>query len=152
MTTVTAHKTFRFKTKTTWSSARRGVLSAAGKPDIIVGSPPEFKGAPDVWAPEELLISSVNTCIMLTFISLAQVRGVTAAGYESEAEGLLEHSEGLYRLTEVTVRPRITVNSEAEIAPARESIESAESHCFMSNSVRAKINVAAEVVVASERK
>jgi organic hydroperoxide reductase OsmC/OhrA len=106
------HKSFRFKTKTTWSSARRGVLSAAGKPNIVVGSPPEFRGEPDLWAPEELLISSVNTCIMLTFLTLAHARGVTAAGYESEAEGLLEHIEGTYRMSEVTVRPRITVNSE----------------------------------------
>lgn len=148
VTTAPVHKSFHFKSKTVWSSARRGVLSAAGKPNIVVGSPPEFRGEPDNWAPEELLISSVNTCIMLTFLTLAQARGVTAAGYESEAEGLLEHSEGLYRMTEMTVRPRITVNSEAEVARARECIESAESHCFMSNSVRAKVNVAAEVVVA----
>jgi organic hydroperoxide reductase OsmC/OhrA len=152
VTTAPIHKPFRFKTKTTWSSARRGVLSAAGKPNIAVGSPPEFKGEPDSWAPEELLISSVNTCIMLTFLTLAQARGVAVAGYESEADGLLENVEGLYRMTEVTVRPRITVNSEAEVAPARDSIESAESHCFMSNSVRAKVNVVAEVLVASGRK
>ena len=152
MTTAPVHKSFRFKTKTVWSSARRGLLSAAGKPNIVVGSPPEFRGEPDNWAPEELLISSVNTCIMLTFLTLAQAQNLTPAGYESEAEGLLEHSEGLYRMTEVTVRPRITVNSEAEVAPARDSIESAESHCFMSNSVRAKVKVVAEVVLASARK
>jgi len=34
------------------------MLSAAGKPDIVVGSPPEFKGEPDIWAPEELLVGS----------------------------------------------------------------------------------------------
>ena len=153
MTPAPIYKSFRFKAKTTWNSARRGVLSAAGKPNVVVGSPPEFRGEPDNWAPEELLISSVNTCIMLTFLTLAQARGVTAAGYESEAEGLLEHSDGLYRITEITVRPRITVNSEAEVARARESIDSADSHCFMSNSVRAKVNVVAEVVVvASGRK
>jgi len=62
MAPKTAYKSFRYKAKTTWSSARRGMLSAAGRPDVIVGSPPEFKGDPDIWAPEELLIGSLNTC------------------------------------------------------------------------------------------
>ena len=101
----TAYKSFRYKAKTTWTSGRRGLLSAVEKPNTIVGSPPEFKGEPGVWTPEELLIGSVNTCIMLTFLSLAQARGLTPAAYESEAEGLLENVEGKFRITEVTVRP-----------------------------------------------
>ncbi len=42
-----AYKAFRYKAKTTWSTARRGFLSAADKPKIVVGSPPEFKGEPE---------------------------------------------------------------------------------------------------------
>jgi organic hydroperoxide reductase OsmC/OhrA len=91
-----AYKSFHYQAKTTWSSARRGVLSAAARPDIIVGSPPEFKGSPDNWAPEELLVGSLNTCVMLTFLTLAQNHGLTPAGYEGEAEGLLENVEGKY--------------------------------------------------------
>ncbi len=85
------YKSFRYKANTAWSSARRGTLSASGKPNIVVGSPPEFKGEPDIWAPEELLVGgSVNTCMMLTFLTLAQAKGLTPVRYESEAEGLLE--------------------------------------------------------------
>jgi organic hydroperoxide reductase OsmC/OhrA len=51
------------------------MLSAAGRPNIVVGSPPEFKGEPDIWAPEELLVGSLNTCMMLTFLALAQAQG-----------------------------------------------------------------------------
>jgi organic hydroperoxide reductase OsmC/OhrA len=101
----TAYKPIRYRARTTWSSARRGQLSAAEKPTIIVGSPPEFKGEPNIWAPEELLVGSVNTCMMLTFLSLAEARGLIPAGYESEAEGLLENVEGKYCFTEVMVRP-----------------------------------------------
>src|SRR6516225_7749013 len=69
-----AHKSFHFRAKTTWSAARRAVLSAPGKPNVVVGSPPEFRGEPAHWAPEELLVASLNTCTMLTFITLAQAR------------------------------------------------------------------------------
>ena len=81
------YKSFRYKAKTTWSSARRGTLSAVGKPNVVVGSPPEFKGEADNWSPEELFVGSLNTCIMLTFFALAQARGLTPVAYESESEG-----------------------------------------------------------------
>ena len=152
METKRVYKAFRYKAKTTWSSARRGLLSAADKPNIVVGSPPEFKGEPNIWAPEELLVGSVNTCMMLTFLSLAQARGLIPTGYESEAEGLLENVEGKYRITEVTVRPHITVRGEAELELTREVMESVEAHCFISNSVKSKIKLVPEVVVARSPK
>jgi organic hydroperoxide reductase OsmC/OhrA len=124
------------------------MLSAAGKPNIVVGSPPEFKGEPDIWAPEELLVGSLNTCMMLTFLAFAQAQGLTPVGYESEAEGLLENVEGKYHITEVVVRPHVTIKSEAELEPARKTMESAEAHFFIANSINAKITLTPEFVVA----
>jgi organic hydroperoxide reductase OsmC/OhrA len=147
-----AHRLFHYEAKTTWSSARRGMLSAAGRPNIVVGSPPEFKGEPDIWAPEELLVGSLNTCMMLTFLTLAQARRLTPAGYESEAEGLLENVEGKYHITEITVRPRVTLKSKAELEPARKAMESVETHCFIANSITARVALIPEFVVASPPK
>jgi organic hydroperoxide reductase OsmC/OhrA len=148
METKRAYKSFRYNANTAWSSARRGTLSASGKPNIIVGSPPEFKGTPDIWAPEELLVGSVNTCMMLTFLALAHAKGLTPVGYESEAEGLLENVEGKYRITEVTVRPRVSLKSKADLEHAREIMENVEAQCFISNSIKSKVSLGAEFVVA----
>ena len=152
METKRSYKSFRYKANTAWSSARRGTLSASGKPNIIVGSPPEFKGTPDVWAPEELLVGSVNTCMMLTFLTLALAKGLTPVGYESEAEGLLENVEGKYRITEVTVRPRVCLKSQAELERAREIMENVEAQCFISNSIKSKVSLSTEFVVAPSPK
>ena len=100
-----------------------------------MGSPPEFKGEPGNWSPEELLVGSLNTCIMLTFLTLAQARGLTPAGYESDAEGLLENVEGKYRLTEVSVRPRVVVETDAQLEVGRKTMEGVEAQCFISNSI-----------------
>jgi len=124
------------------------MLSAVGKPSIVVGSPPEFKGEPGVWAPEELLVGSLNTCMMLTFLTLAQRQGLTPVGYESEAEGLLDNVEGKYHITEVTIRPRVTLKSETELELARKNMESVEAHCFIANSINARITLTPEFVVA----
>src|ERR1700745_483465 len=148
MATKTAHKSFRYKANTAWNSARRGTLSASGKPSIDVGSPPEFKGEPDIWAPEELLVGSVNTCMMLTFLTLAQAKGLTPVRYESEAEGLLENIEGKDRITGVIVRPRADLKDKAERERARAIMEGVESRCFISNSIKSKVSIAAEFVVA----
>src|SRR5215471_11693742 len=115
------HKSYRYKARTAWIGERRGAISAPGRPDIPVGSPPEFKGDGKSWAPEELLLGSVNTCILLTFLTLIQGRGVTLLAYDSEVEGLLEYKEGAHQVTEVTVRPHVTVANEAEIAAGREA-------------------------------
>jgi organic hydroperoxide reductase OsmC/OhrA len=146
------YKSFRYRASTVWSSARRGTLSASEKPNIVVGSPPEFKGERDIWAPEELLVGSVNTCMMLTFLTLAQAKGLTPVGYESEAEGLLENIEGKYRITEVTIRPRVSLKGKTELERAREIMESVEAQCFISNSIKSKVTLTAEFVVAPSPK
>ena len=149
METKRAHKSFRYRAKTDWASARQGTLSGAGKAPVVVGSPPEFRGRPEFWSPEELLVGSVNTCLMLTFLSLAQAKNLVPAGYDSEAEGLLEHVDGKYRITEVAVRPRVTLNGAAELEPARQIMAGVEAQCFISNSIKAKVTLAAEFIVAS---
>ena len=143
----TTFKSFRFTARTAWHGKRRGALSAAGRPDIVVGSPPEFNGDPDVWAPEELLIGSLNTCTLLTFLTLARGHGVTPVAYDSDAEGLFENVDGTFQMTKATVRPRVTVKSEAELAPARKAMDSVEAHCFIARSITAQVVLEPEFVV-----
>ena len=142
-------KTFHYRARTTWRGARQGVLSAPGKPDVVVGSPPEWKGRPDNWSPEELLVASVNGCIMLTFLTLAQGRGVTLVSYDSDAEGELEIVDGVYQMTKITVRPRVVVASEAQRDAARDSMEQVEARCFMSQSVKAAVTLIPEITVGA---
>jgi len=107
-----------------------------------VGSPPEFKGEPGVWCPEELLVGAVNGCLMLTFISLAQSKGLQFAGYESTAEGLLENVGGKYLISEVAVQPTLMLKSAADLETAQTIMGQVEEHCFISNSIRAKVKLA----------
>jgi len=85
---------------------------------------------------------------MLTFLTLAQARGLTPVGYESEAEGLLENVEGKYRITEITVRPRVVLANDSEVELARKTMHGVEAHCFISNSISSKVKLTAEFVVA----
>jgi len=142
METKKAYKSFRYKTELLWKSPHRGALSGAGKPDIGVGSSPEFRGHPDNWSPEDLLVGALNTCLMLTFYALAQSKGVTPISYQSSAEGLLENVDGRYRITEVAVSPNIVLKSQADLDVARELMENkVEANCFISNSISGKVKL-----------
>ena len=90
--------------------------------------------------------------MMLTFLTLAQHQGLTPVGYESEAEGLLENVEGKYHITEVAVRPHVTLKNEAELELARKTMESVEAHCFIANSINARVKLTPEFVVAPSPK
>lgn len=142
-------KTFSYNVRTTWRSARQGALAASARPDIPVGSPREWNGTGEQWAPEELLVGSVNSCIMLTFLTLAKARGVDLVGYESDADGTLEKVGGVYQMTKITVRPRVVVASEAQRDAAHRAMDHVEAHCFMSQSVKAEVTLIAEVSVAA---
>ena len=106
MATGKTYKSFHYSNSLVWDSARRGHTSAPGKPDIEIGSPPEFKGEAGVWAPEEMLVAALNACMMLTFVAFAQGKRLAFVAYESAAEGLLENVDGKYRIVEVSVRPK----------------------------------------------
>jgi organic hydroperoxide reductase OsmC/OhrA len=142
MATRKAYKSFLYKNSLTWNTGRRGRMSAPGKPEVDVGSPPEFKGEPGVWAPEELLVGALNACLMLTFVSFAQNKGVQFVAYESAAEGLLENVDGKYRITEVSVQPSLVLKSQADLEVARAIMDKVEENCFISNSIVAKVKLA----------
>jgi organic hydroperoxide reductase OsmC/OhrA len=142
METKKAFKSFRYKNDLLWKSPHRGVLSAPVRPDVVVGSPPEFKGRPDNWSPEDLLVGALNTCLMLTFSALAQSKGVEPLAYQSSAEGLLENVDGKYRITEVTVSPSVILKSQADLDVASELMqEKVEANCFITNSISGKVKL-----------
>jgi organic hydroperoxide reductase OsmC/OhrA len=141
METKKTYKVFRYGSEVRWEAGRRGEACSSGKPGLKISSPPEFKGDPGFWTPEDLFIASVNACTMMTFLAYAQHKGLELAQYESEAEGVLENVEGKYRFTEVTVRPHVIVKSADAVNQAREILDSAHRNCLVSNSTTAEVKM-----------
>ena len=124
-----------------WTEQRKGVISCAGKPDVQVATPPEFKGHADIWSPEDLFVASANICLMTTFLAVAERAGLSFTSYESEADGKLELVEGRFQFTVVTLKPVITLPSGGDYAKAKELIEKAEANCLISNSMKAHVTL-----------
>ena len=135
------YRTFEFGNVVAWQSEFRGTLSASGHPDVEVGNPPVFKGTPDVWCPEDLLIGALNACLMLTFLYQMQRRKLEVLAYESRAQGTLEHRDGKHRVTRIVVQPHISLKSSDDMEATREAIKDTVDSCMISNSILADVQM-----------
>ncbi|MFA5943101.1 MAG: OsmC family protein [Candidatus Thermoplasmatota archaeon] len=137
-------KTYTYQTRVEWVGFRAGQLHAAGKPSFRVASPPEFKGEPGVWSPEDLFVASVNICTMTTFLSFAERAKLVLTSYASTAEGTLELVEGSFRFTRIVIKPQLHVPAD-QVEQAQQLMHDAHAKCLVSNSMRCVVEVEATV-------
>lgn len=132
-------KKYTYRTAVRWTEQKKGVMTSPGKPDVTVATPPEFKGHEGVWSPEDLFVSSVNICIMSTFLAFAERAGLAFSAYESQAEGQVELVDGKLQVTQVAVRPAVTVQAADAVGKAKEILAKAEANCLISNSIKSSV-------------
>jgi len=144
-------KSWRYENTVNWQGDKKGVLCAAGKPDIQVATPPEFRGHPGIWTPEDLLVASVNGCIMTTFLYFAARMDIELVSYRSTAEGTVESQPDGLSFTEVTVKPHVLVASDENRKKAQEALERSEEACLVSRSIKTAVAVQPWVGVNGEQ-
>jgi peroxiredoxin-like protein len=133
-----------------WNSGRRGMmcspdLNVQGKPSpgcIEVATPPEFpNGIPGIWSPEHLYTAAISSCLMTTFLAIAENSNLDFSSFNCQARGILEKVEGKFLMTEVILDTHITVKNEKDLDKARRVLEKSEANCLISNSVQSKITL-----------
>lgn len=132
-------KVFHYHIDLQWQQERKGLLQAEGKPTLEVATPPEFKGHPGIWTPEDLFVASVSSCLMSTFIGMAARAGLPIHGYDCHAEGDLESVDGNLVFTRVTLSPHIVVNDTHDVAQASTILHQAKADCLVARSLRAEV-------------
>ena len=138
-----AGKRYVYGTTVVWDAGTQGVCAADGLPDLAVAPPADFGGPGDAWSPEQLLVASVNSCVMATFLYFAQRAGVELVRYRSEAEGVVQFGDQGLAFTSLTVRPSVTVAA-GHLAAARDAMARV-GKCLVSNSLAAEVKVEPEV-------
>lgn len=141
-------KEFVYKNSIKWEGERKGMVSSDNKPSFKVATPPEFKGHPGIWSPEDLFVASVNTCIMTTFLHYAENHKLEFISYKSEAEGILEMVENKFMFSEIKIKPLLVIKQDSDIHKAKKLIELSEKNCLISNSIRPQVRVTPEINVS----
>lgn len=129
--------------------SRNNLIGAPGKPDVPGSSPVFFGGDNTRYNPEELLVAALSECHMLTYLAIAAKKRMGILKYEDRATGTLAlGATGKMQLTEVVLRPLVTLAPGADLADAKAMHDKAHANCFIANSVN--FPVRHEVKFASE--
>ena len=131
-----------YQVNLTWLSARKGEMTSPELKDKIeVATPPQFpKGMEGIWSPEHLFVAAVNSCLMTTFLSIAENSKLDYVSFESNANGKLEIVDGKYMMSEVTLEPILIIKDVQQKEKAERVLQKSESNCLISNSIKSKIN------------
>jgi organic hydroperoxide reductase OsmC/OhrA len=125
---------------------RNATVTHPGKPALSVSSAPEYAGDATRWNPEDLLGAALSTCHMLTFLALCSKARVEIRGYEDHAEAILDTVDKVARVTQVYLRPVISVGHGTHQDKVLELFEKAHKYCFVANSVTCEAILQPQVV------
>lgn len=115
-------------------------ISAGAKPMIPGTADPAFRGLPERWNPEELLIVSLSQCHMLWYLALCAREGIVVTEYSDSPSGtMVENAAGGGRFEEAVLRPLVKLASPADRERALAVHEEAHELCFIANSVNFEV-------------
>lgn len=147
----------QYNVTVTWSSDRKGLMCSPELKGNIqpggcieVATPPEFpKGIPGIWSPEHLYTAAVSSCLMTTFLAIAENSKLDFVSFRCDSIGKLEQVDGKYRMTEVILEPTVEVSDAADREKALKVLNKAEMNCLISNSITAKVSMKPAVEIVS---
>ncbi len=132
-----------------WQHDRKGSMgSPVLNTKIEVATPPEFpKGMPGIWSPEHLFVASVCSCLMTTFLAIAENSKLEFTAFDCNAKGILAKKDGKFQITEIHLYPTLTIPSTEKEERAERILEKSEHHCLISNSIHSKISMETTIKV-----
>lgn len=110
------------------------LISAEGNPSIDGSADKPFRGSPERWNPEELLLAALAQCHMLSYLHVATKNGIVVTGYEDDAVGTMEQVGEGGHFTSVTLRPVVTISA-GDPSVAEQIHAEASALCFIAASV-----------------
>ena len=135
-------RTATYHTTVAWKGEHWGRLVMGNGPEMDFSAPPDARGHPGVFTPEDAFVAAANTCIMLMFIWAAERFKLRLLSYECRAEGAkrieLDRTE---TFTHLRLRPAIQIAAGGEDAAAvevraRRALQSAQKYSLVANSIK----------------
>lgn len=140
-------ETHLYNVDVNWNADRKGVMCSpelnkfAGS-CIEVATPPEFpKGIPGIWSPEHLFTAAVSSCLMTTFLSIAENSKLNFTNFSCKSKGKLEQVDGKFMMTEIILEPSVTIADEKDREKAERILSKSEAACLISNSIKSKVTM-----------
>ncbi|WP_213522105.1 OsmC family protein [Nonlabens sp.] len=150
------NKQFRFEVTTQWKkgdykNSKTHLSKIAGKPDVTISAARAFKGQEDQHNPEDLLLSALSSCHMMSYFYVCQQQGIEVVDYKDKAVGTLElRPDFSGGFTKVHLNPLVTISNASQEILAIDLHKKAHELCFIANSVNFEV-IIDPVIESQER-
>jgi organic hydroperoxide reductase OsmC/OhrA len=119
---------------------RSHTVSITGKPDLYLTTDNAAVGDKSKLNPEDLLVSAISSCHMLSYLYVCALEGVVVTEYVDHAFGIMiENEKGGGQFKEVTLNPKVVVREASMIEKAIQLHHKAHEICFIANSVNFEV-------------
>ncbi len=140
---------YYYEVSLNWQSDQKGILdSPALNYTVDVAAPIQFsKDIKTEWSPEHLFVAAVNSCLMTTFLSVAENSKLEFLSFDSKAVGKIETVNGVNMISEITLSPIITISNINNKERAELLLQKSEDNCLIANSTKSKIIFKPEIKI-----
>ena len=136
-------------TKNVRTYDRSHTVSIQGKPELFLTTDNPAVGDKSKLNPEDLLVSAISSCHMLSYLYLCSLDGIVVTAYTDNATGImLENATGGGSFKEVTLNPVFYVTDQGMVEKAIELHHKAHEICYIANSVNFEVKCNPTCIVA----
>jgi organic hydroperoxide reductase OsmC/OhrA len=129
---------FLFDVQLNWLKKKEGIFTSRSVHDAMKVAAPGSDGE-NLWSPEHLLLCSLCSSFMTTFLFYAKKEGFKPAGFECSAIGQVELVDGKLHYTAINVYPVVKASSQAGLKKAHELLALAEADCLIARTLNTNI-------------
>ncbi len=127
-------------TKNVRTYDRSHTVTIQGKPELFLTTDNPAVGDKSKLNPEDLLVSAISSCHMLSYLYVCAMEGIVITAYTDNATGImLEKASGGGSFKEITLNPTFYVADESMAEKAIELHHKAHEICYIANSVNFEV-------------
>jgi len=127
-------------TKNVRNYDRSHTVSIQGKSELFLTTDNAAVGDKSKLNPEDLLVSALSSCHLLSYLYLCAMEGIVITSYTDNATGIMiEEASGAGSFKEVTLNPIFSVTDESMVERAIELHHKAHEICYIANSVNFEV-------------
>ncbi len=108
---------------------------------------PAFHGDAQLLNPEQLLLASASSCLLLSFLAVAARARIDVVAYDDRARAFMPEARRM-RITRIEHRPTVTVSGEIATDRVRRLLDVAHRECFIANTLEVETSIEPTVVLA----
>lgn len=127
-------------TKNVRTYDRSHKVTISGKPELFLTTDNPAVGDQSKLNPEDLLVTAISSCHMLSYLYVCSLEGVVITSYIDNATGIMiENTSGGGSFKEVTLNPIFCVADESMAEKAIKLHHKAHEICYIANSVNFEV-------------